>query len=358
MKNILPGSIKSWMVLASIGLSIFACVANSLVVSNLYTVETTVADMTPETRHEVLPRTLDEVLMKAASSKLILGQPEVDNAKQNIDKYISSYSYKENHKTGMLDLTIKFNPIMVEQLLSQANQLVVGDNRPVIMLWLVLEQENKVQFIASETHTQLTKEIEHLARNYAIPISLPLLDLAERTAIKEHDVSNHNWPMLKEFAKRYHADMILVGKFTQGSDAVNCEWQLLSDEQVTSWDTASNNIPSQLDEMFEHLGAQIAVRYGTASKNVSAHDNANVMIHIKGVKNIEDYARITAYLKNLKPVRKVEISDIQPEAAVFVLSAEGGQQAITRAIGLDNYLTADANDTGSAANNLFYKVNS
>jgi len=306
--------------------------ANAVTLSNLYSVNLNVADNRAETRNKLLPDALEQVLVKVSSSTEILQNKELAVAKQQVDKYVNGFSYKQNEE--LYKLTIQFNEKMISQLLSRLGRPAISKNRPLVLLRL----------IDGGTHEDVVAKLDILSNRYGMPIVVPLLDLSEMHMDAKH---------VGEVASRYRADVVMTGKISHVSGEWHCEWQLFNSDKVVVWGSNGANLDSQLDLMVTHLAEQLTTRYNavTVAKNVVGN---KISLRVNGVTNINDYAKITAYLKNLAPIKRVEVKSVLNNEVVFLISAEGGKEAVTTAISLDRLLTASVD---SDTDGLSYKVN-
>ena len=331
---------------------LFCHSANAYIVKNLYTIESSIADNSVETRNKLLPQALDQVLLKVVGSKSILSDPQLAIAREHVDKYVTSYSYTPDN--GAYKISIKFNDKMIDQLLSQAGRITLNKNRPLVLLWLVVESNNDMHFVGGGVHEDIADKLEELSHNYGIPMSLPLLDLPERMLITEHDVQDFNWGALKQSVGRYRANIVVAGKITNQGGIWHNKWELLDGDQTMGWETSGDDLNTQLEQMLDHLSAQVVASYTNVDKNLDTKQGLS--LSVKGIKSLEDYAKVMAYLKSVTAIKKVELNSIIDDEAIFLISADGGKDSITKAISLETLLiaTSAANSSGS----LEYKVSS
>lgn len=322
-------------VVVVIGLMLgFVCnSANAVALTNLYSVNINVADNTVETRNKQLPEALEQVLVRVSSSTEILNHKELAVAKQQVDKYVNGFSYKQNEE--LYKLTIQFNEKMIGQLLSRLGRSAISKNRPLVLLRLV----------DGGTHEDVVAKLDLLSNRYGVPIVVPLLDLSEMHMDAKH---------VGEVASRYRADVVMTGKISNIAGEWRCEWQLFNSDKVVVWGSNGADLDAQLDLMVNHLAEQLTTRYNALSVAKNAGGN-KISLRVGGVANINDYAKITAYLKNLAPIKRVEVKSVLDNEVVYLISAEGGREAITTAISLDRLLTASAADYDGEG--LSYKVN-
>lgn len=320
----------------------------AVTLDNLNSIVIQVTDMSPETRTQILPQAFEQVMRRVASSHRAISHPDFTKAKQKIDSYISNFFYTEN--AGTYNLTVQFNEQALNDLITKMGRISFGTHRPQILLWLVIEQDDKPKFVNSSSQEAIADKIDLLSSNYGMPVLLPLLDLTERLFISEQDVTNFNFPPLQQAAGRYNADSIVVGKINNVSGVWHCEWRLPD----SSWTSIGNDLDVELELMFNQLSDKLVANYKKAADIQSPISESNrIAVRIKGVNSVADYAKALAYLKSLSIVQQVEIGSVDGNQAMFMVSAEAGKDAIIQALNMDTLLTAES-DLGAT---LIYRIN-
>jgi hypothetical protein len=94
------------------------------------------------------------------------------------------------------------------------------------------------------------------------------------------------------------------------------------------------------------------------TKTKTKTKSSGVTLRVTGIYNIEDYARIMTHLKNMSSIKRVEVSGVFDNAATFLLTADGGKDAITQAISLEPLLIADTANLNLDSESLYYRVGS
>jgi hypothetical protein len=329
--------------------------ANAHIVRNLYNSDSQIADNTAESRDKYLPQAFSQVLLKVSGSKAILSHPELAEAKQHVDKYINSYSYSGD--TDNYKISVKFNEKMVNELLAKLGSNTLSKNRPLVLLWLVVESNNDAHFVGGGVHEDISDKLENLSQAYGVPLSLPILDLPERMLITENDVKEFKWGALKQSVSRYRANLVVAGKITNQAGVWHTQWQLLDGDQTLSWDTTGNDLNAQLEQMVDHLSTQAVARYTQGQKTLDV-GNKSLVLNVKGINNLEDYARVMNYLQAVALIKKVEVSNILDNEATFLLTTDVGKDSIAKALSLETLLIADASAQTGEQDGLVYKVGS
>lgn len=326
-------------------------VANAVVLKDLYTFNSMVPDNGQETRVALLPTALDQVLLRVAGTGEILQQQVVLDAKQQPEKYVRDFAYREAN--GTYQLIVNFDERMIDQLLVSAGRGNLSKNRPVTMIWLAVEDQQKTELVGDNAYQELAEYVDLAARNHGIPVVLPLLDLTERLFVSANDVVIFNAGPLQQAAGRYNADMILAGKISKNNNAWQCAWRLYVGDQSVEWQSDGQDLNTQIDAMLNGLTDKILAHYGHATH--AQPSKTAVFVRVKGVVNVAAYAKVMGFLAKLPAVKNVAVSSINDQEVVFAIYADGGRSAVRTAIDLDTILVADAVD--SDGDYLSYRIN-
>jgi hypothetical protein len=323
----------------------------AVTLDNLNSVVIQVTDTSLETRAKALPQAFEQVMRRVASSHSAVAHPEFAKAKQKVDAYVNTFFYTEN--SGIYNLTVQFNDQALADLLTKMGRASFNKNRPQVLLWLVVDQNNKPQFVNSGSQEPLADKIDLLSSNYGLPVLFPLLDLTERLFIAEQDVINFNLPPLQQAAGRYNADSVVVGKINHISGVWHCEWRLLDGPQDIAWNSSGDDLDVELELMFNQLADKLIASYKAPDKSPEVN-NSSIAVRVKGVNNVADYAKILAYLKNLSVVQQVEIGSVDGNQAMFIVSSDAGKEAVIKALNMDTLLAAESDIDAT----LIYRINS
>lgn len=313
--------------------------ANAMLVDDLYITELKATDKTATERKGLFLKGFDQILLKLTDESNIYIEPRIKAAKEQIDKYVSSFSYKDNPGAD-LQVKIIFNEAMINTLLKAASKPYLSKNRPIILVWLVLDTANGFQLIGEDEHALFVTKLEQIAARHAIPLILPLLDLEERTKIKVDDVIAGTPIVLEEAAIKYNADVVLVGKITNFAGFYKGKWNILGNTP-SAWETQGKTIDEQYSQLMQALKENLINRYATNTQvNIKEMEAATNVVRIKvaGVNSLENYAKILVYLRGLASVNLVEVVDIATDGATFELHVDGGENAVKKAINLDRFL--------------------
>lgn len=168
---------------------------------------------------------------------------------------ISRYGYDGN------TLIVNFDPPSVQSALRALNLPVWGTNRPAVLSWWILEDEQGIRLVSDG---QLdAQEFYSAAQYYGVPARLPLGDLDEQLLVSR-DVLSQSAPIL-ESAARYNADIVLIVHQQGEVEALNAQWQLwLGDERQQGQVNAATQA-AVAREVYAQVNQRLAQRFAIKS---------------------------------------------------------------------------------------------
>ena len=348
---------RSYLILVLFSLVITSITSNSyaIVMDDLYVIELQATDQTTTERQDLFLKAFKQVLFKLTGDDKIFAAMQAKLIKDQIDKYISSFSYVDN-AAGTLQLKVIFNESMINTWLKDSNIAYLSKNRPIALTWLLVDKNSEFSLIGEDDQELKINKLEQMAADQAIPLVLPLLDLDERTKVQVNDILNGSPTILHAAATTYNADIILVGKIKHVAEEWQAKWNILGTPAV-AWDTKGRTIDDLYIQLMSSLREHLINGYTPANQPDNTAIDV-VKVRIDGVDSIERYAKILEYLRGLAAVKLVKVVDVANNNATFELNVNGGEEVVKRAINLDKFLekalTMDENV--ATANELHYKV--
>ena len=192
--------------------------ASAIVVDHLYEAEIAVSNQTRATRHEVFKKGFQQALIKVVGSSQILGNPAIQDARNNVLKYISQFQYNElpaDYKQpvtipGQTEavvytnlLWIKFDVPAINKLLKDSQLPVWGTQRPETLVWIAVRDGNQRYILKSNDRSPIKDEIEKVAKLRGLPIRWPEYDELDRSRLSFVDIWGGFWDNILTVSRRY-----------------------------------------------------------------------------------------------------------------------------------------------------------
>ncbi|MBD3584381.1 DUF2066 domain-containing protein [Salinimonas sp. HHU 13199] len=262
-----------------------------------------VADQSAQSRRTALRQAMEQVLVKMSGTDAVLAHPAIQTALQSPARYLSAYQF--DYEDGRQYYAGEFSRKVLVDLLRDASLPVWGQRRPDTLIWLA-NQEDRDKWILREGQPgELTAVIRTASERYGVPVTLPLMDLTDNSAISVYDVWGQFGSVLNQASERYRPEFIIGARLHRRPEEATPEFlsteekleQALSDsnlafaysaeenttqeEENTSRFSSSSTLPVQdatpgnrLIEDSKTAGGELAQQEITADNGVEDADPA------------------------------------------------------------------------------------
>lgn len=263
---------------------------------------------TENLRQAGIKQGLKATLIKISGNSEINSVPGIQDLLQHSQDYVKSYHYfnRQENNQNQLYLDITFDKKILIQKLSQANQAIWPDNRPLTLIWINTDSTQPSNILAASDNSQIETTIEKTATARGIAIVFPIMDLQDQDQI---DPLNHhvNAETANSLLNRYHADAILVGHFTQADGQWQAQWQFLFHNQPTNWMNTNNsdNLVSAdgINQMADMYANQLAIY---KNKNLENH----FLIAVNNINNLSQYTQAVKSIEQNPAIDNVSVKDM------------------------------------------------
>ncbi len=288
------------------------------------------------------PRTQDETIRLAMGQLLtrVTGRRDAPFEPQLAEMVRLSGEFVE--QVGQLDrdnLVVRFNARNVEAALVRLEQPIWGEERPVTLVWIAVDAGlGQRELLAAEPLTTgpqsnletilagLRAEIEQVADERGLLLTLPLLDIEDMTALSFADVWGGFSSRVMRASERYGADDILIGQVRLTDFGATTRWTLLREGREL-------RLPGQaFRDGLDALADVYAAAFSTLG---SASTTA---VTIAGVETLDDYGRVMQYLESLSLLEAVEPEELVEGSLRVRVAARGGEFALRRVLELGQVL--------------------
>ncbi|MCK4607850.1 MAG: DUF2066 domain-containing protein [Gammaproteobacteria bacterium] len=357
MKN---NKLINW--LATIAL-FWSLTAQAVVVPDLYQTQLPVSDLSTQTMQQTFPKALLQILIKVTGNTQIATLPDIKQALTTAGTVVDKYNYLEKTTPDgqkQLSLEVKFDPKSVQQLLTTTNQPIWGVNRPLILIWLEVTDQNGDNIISSSNNDgAVTKTLEQNAKQLGLPIILPMMDLQDINNVSTSDITESNLSAIKIASDRYQVNTIVLGHIIQTPNQTwQSSWSLMVAGDVINWNFNANSVVEILTTLTDNMATALAQRFAIQSNNsLSSALTNKVTILVANVNGLNQYADILNYLQSLSAVSKATVINVGPGHVKLQITCADGAEKLVNAIGSENRLSATPPVSNEPNINLFYRWN-
>lgn len=226
-------------------------------------------------------------------------------------------------------LWARFDPAAVRRGLDAAAIPVWGDDRPLTAVWLAFDAGGGDRDVVAASAAEgaaaaLRRELLQAASVRAVPVVLPLRDSEEIAAVSYADVWGDFTGEIVGASRRYQADAVLVGRARLTPPGMtDVRWTLLLGEERVEWRGSIADGPVGLAE---RLSQRLAAARGAAQAP------GTWRLEIGGIRTLDDYGMVLAYLSGLDGVQAVRVAGAAGDVMAFELSARLGRAQLQEAL--------------------------
>lgn len=283
---------------------------------------------------------LEQVLIKVSGQRNVSKNEVIQKALAKSNQYISQFGYGEWQ--GKRTLVLGFNNQLIHNLLTQAQLTLWGSQRPVLLVWLAEEENYDRSIIWEQSGSTLTKQVRFSAEQRGLPVSIPVGDFDDITAISVPDLWGGFVRPIAEASSRYPSDSVLVAKVVRlaGGD-VKLYWQLFNDEPTSmltsqrlpiegrTQGSEADAIATMMNTVSDYFAKQYAVRLGGES-------DEGVTITVLDVNSPEDFFHLEGVIKKLSSVANVQVNQLKGNEVTFSVSLLTNATEFQRELLLDS----------------------
>ena len=263
------------------------------------------------------------VLIKESGNAHIGDIPLIQNAMRDIQSAVVEYHYVESTDEAgqpQLQLQVTFESNTLFAILREAHQTIWGADRPLVVAM--------VQGETREVSSQMESMVHQVADQRGVPLVF---------SSKEVD----------DVMAQYPDAAILQGHVTPGSTQPwQSEWILSVKGEKTEWQNTGTEIPAVVQTGMMQAVDQLANRYATVTGSTT---ESSVVVRVKGVSNLDDYATLMKLLKQISIVKDVNLATAGNEDVVYHVVIVGSVAAFKEALNNSPQLTPLSVDVSNSS---------
>ncbi len=326
-------------------------VSYAIKVDNLYQAEVAVSTQSPEARAEAAKEGLAQVLVKVSGDSEIMKSNAITEGLGKAEYYVQEYSYSSpSREAAMYQLRINYDPTDVKRLLRNAGVRFWGQNRPLILVWLVVDKaEGQHEVISSETPDSILSALRAQSKTHGIPIIFPMMDVTDVSHVSPNDIASKAIPILKDAGKRYGADAILVGKIDATSGELDSQWQLVLGKDQWNWAITDKTPETVVANLINQISQALAQHF----VNTAANDKLQwVSVEVNHVLVRNDLDKLMRYLSQLGPVQQIRLSQVVGDMVQMSVLVDGTSNGFRQNAAIGQHLVLKNSD--ELRNKLIY----
>ncbi len=302
--------------------------APSAVAASLYVGETTLEDRSRVSAAEQL-QALDEVLARLTGrfdTSLVaetgLGAADLDRlilSQQLINRQVMD---EDGQRDQVLRLQVEFDAPAVNALLHARGLPRWGRERPAVLLWMAIEDEEGSRLLDA---AQLEFAVIETARTIGLDILRPLGDALDMSEVTLEDVRGGFLGAAEEAAQRYGAGVIamldLRAQRPAGSEpGWNARWRWRVEGQDGGRNHSGDHPRELIEAGLKQLASQLAARWAVSA---GAGESRQLRIRVDGIVDEVQYAEVLRHLEGLSMIESLQVLGAEGRHVDFELISAG-----------------------------------
>jgi hypothetical protein len=336
------------LALALLGGLLVSAAADAATFPNLYQVTVAPDPAAADQQAAAIELALGRLLVRITGNRDAALDPELQRLLAEPRRYLNSYGLVRQGQAQ-----VGFIPGRIDQALTELNFPVWGQERPLTLLWIAVddglggrallgantaaEEGAAASPAMAELLTAIRTELAAVADERGLPLTLPLLDLEDLSAVTFTDVWGGFDDLVARASARYRADAVLIGRVRPGLFGNEVQWLLLRDG--TRAVVAGGALRDGLDAVANLSAAELSTRGGARTARLTVLD----------VVTWSDYGRVMSYLEAQSVFESVDVESFDRGALNVRVAARGDTGVLERVLALGSVLSPAGNFGGSAA---------
>jgi hypothetical protein len=306
---------------------------------NLFEADVPVSGQEPDLRTAYMKTALQEVLVRLTGQPEVINRASVHSLLDRPESYVQQFRYYvlPDSTPPRLMLRVRFDGAALQQALRQQGVAYWGDTeRPEILLWLAVEDGSRRYIVSAQDDSDVSRELQQVARQRGIPLLLPLMDLEDQARVRFTDVWGGFFDAVQAASDRYKPGVVLIGRLNRSaSGGWVARWDLHNGRAAGAWggsgDQLAGVLQAGIDTLSQRLAAGLAV-------TESAADTGKTRITVEDVNTLLAFARVDDYLSSLAAIRGLELDRVEGSTLRYALQLSGTLDGLTQTLAIGTVL--------------------
>lgn len=325
---------------------------------DLYQGEVVVEDQSPRARNAALSEALAQVLVKTTGNP---DAPQAQAARDYLSRaasYVQQYQYRteeriragEESPERVLLLRARFDPTVVERILHEASLARWGQERPTVLVWLLMQTESGRELVGVE-QPLIADALHRAARHRGLPVLLPLLDLADQQAVSKREMWGGFTDSLVAASARYGTQTFLLGRLSREGEDWRARWTLYDQGRERHFESDKGALQAVVAQGVAASANALGSLYAVP---VTEQAGSRVRVAVDGVNGLAEYDRVLDYLGGLTLVREASVVAARGDTLSLELALSGGLDRLDQTIDLGRVLERSPADTSPVGAEMTY----
>jgi uncharacterized protein len=231
-------------------------------------------------------------------------------------------------------LRAEFYPQGVDQLLQRHNLPRLGQERPAILLWAAIENENRAAELMQDPIIE--QSITEQSARLGLDVFRPLGDALDMAEVQLADIRGGFIDAAEDGARRYGAGMVAMLDLRQDDDYWTARWFWRLEGRDSGLTVTGEHPAGLIQPGLEAMLGAVAARYAIHHSGELAGLRRVV---VEGIVDEVQYAEVLRFLSGLSVVESLRVVSARDRQVEFELALAGG--GLEDLIALNRLLAVD-----------------
>ena len=278
----------------------------------LYTVEVPIQGQSTQDRQEAAGVGLLQVLTRLTGLTSVPRNAVVAQAIANPTRLYSAFDYiaQNDGPAAQRKVRIVFQPESVLQLMRQASLPVWWEQRPQVLVWVVVQEGGQRRLLSDADRHPLIAGLHKRAQARGVRTQLPMMDLQDALEISAADVWGRVSASVERASARYNPGLVVVGRFnTQvrvGIRQYTGHWEIWKNGARQVVDLAGQDADTAGSQGIDAVAQMLVEQYA-----VFPRGERQTSVLINQVGDMQAYAKLMSYLQGLTFLQQVQVRAVR-----------------------------------------------
>ncbi len=276
-----------------------------------------------------LRRALAQVLVRVSGDRSVASDATLDSALADARRIALTIGSKTG-SDGTPRLVANFDPGPVHDLLAALGRPVWHSDRPVLLIWLAIDDGAQKQ-IANNNQIAALGAITGTAQLRGIPTLLPRMDGVDQNRINPVTLWGAPPQTVIAAGQRYGVGTMLVIRLTRGTPW-RARYTLIDGRSVEEWELSDTQSNTLLAAAIDGASDRLARRYAAEPEGTAI---GAVEWWVDDLRSAADYSAMLGYLGRLEFVRSVQPLRAEADRLLLRLDLAVGERRLQQLLAID-----------------------
>jgi hypothetical protein len=231
-------------------------------------------------------------------------------------QHVRSYAYLGGKGQPLL-MQVSFDRVAVDASLQAAGLSVWGSNRPLVLLWLAIDEAGQRRIVSSDSDAALADLVSRHVNQRGTPVNLPIYDLQDMSALSVADVWGQFDDRIRSASAHYRADLIATARLRQEGASWSGDWTLSMATGPVSTTLAAASRDEAVQAGLHWLSSQVTAAYASVAE--ATVPGSGLTLVVSGVRDVLAHATLSRLLSASVAIRSVALERVEGEQVTFVV---------------------------------------